>query len=188
MTTWEIDESRQITLAEYESLVEPDEWISEVSRGWLVREPRPNVYHSLVAGNVFRQLNAFVEEHALGLVLMESGFKLSDVPLTIRGPDVAFIRQERLPSPLPRRGFPVLVPDLAIEVVSPSNTVAKLQRKILDFFEGGVVQVWIIDPFSELATVYRSLSDIAMVKSPNAIIAGDLLPGFQLELAALFQG
>lgn len=183
----EFEGSRQVTLAEYESLVEPDEWISEVSKGWLVREPRPSPYHSIVAGNIYERLNAFVRQHGLGRVFMEGGFKLSEVPLTIRGPDVAFVRRENLPTPMPRRGFWAPGPDLAIEVLSPSNTVSEMQTKVLEYFEGGASQVWVIDPLAELATVYRSLSDIAMIKSPNSIIPGDLLPGFELPLASLFE-
>ena len=185
--TAETHAPRQITLEEYEALIEPDEWISEVSKGWLVREPRPNAYHGLVVSNIHWQLKNFLQYQNLGRVILEAGYRLSDVPLIIRGPDLSFIRHDRMPTPMQQKGLWPMAPDLAIEVLSPSNTALDMQLKVLEYFDTGVGQVWIIDPFNRLATVYRSLTEIEIIRSPNSVIAGPLLPGFELQLGPLFE-
>ena len=179
--------SRPITLEEYEFLIEPDEVCSEVSGGRLIRAPRAGAYHTIVTTNIYDRLNAFVRRHGLGRVTMEGGYRLAEHPLTIRGPDVGFISREKLPTPVPRRGPWPFGPDLAIEVLSPAHTASDLQTKVLEYFDAGAAQVWVIDPLSEVATIYHSLKDIEIVRTPATIGGGELLPGFELELQSIFE-
>lgn len=113
------------TLDEYERLVEPDEFRSELSRGQLVREPRPGGLHSYIVMELAVLLHDFARKYDLGMVVPEGGFRLSIEPPTVRGPDIGFIMKERLPSSVPAGWWP-LAPDLAIEVVAPSGTLSPI--------------------------------------------------------------
>ncbi len=114
---------------------------------------------------------------------------LEILPDQIREPDVCFISWSRFPpGELPREPIPELVPDLAIEVLSESNRPGEMERKRQDYFQAGVRLVWYIDPPTRSATVYTSADDQG---TPHAetepLSGGDVLPGFTLSLAEIFQ-
>ena len=171
----------RLTAEQYERLNEDGRYISELSRGLLVREPRPGALHARVTFELGVLLREFVREHDLGTIEVEAGFKLSDSPLTIRGPDIAFIRKDRLPAELPLSWWP-FAPDLAIEVVSPAKTLSELHEKIFEFFEAETREVWVVESRTRSVTVYRSLSDIAVIREPQMLEGGELLPGLRLPL------
>ena len=173
----------KLTAEQYEQLIENDHYISEMSRGMLVHEPRPGALHSRIAGNLLLLLQPFVRELDLGKIEVEAGFRLSAEPLTIRGPDVAFIRKDRLPSRIPVSWWP-FAPDLAIEITSPKKSAAYLHDKIADYFDAGTREVWVVEPRKRTVTIYRSLSEISIVRALDVIEGGDLLPGLTLALDA----
>jgi Uma2 family endonuclease len=170
-----------LTAEQYERLDEDGRYRSEMSRGLLVREPRPGALHARITAALYTELHRFVVEHDLGSVEIEAGFRLWQEPLTVRGPDVAFISRERLPSEIPVSWWP-FAPDLAIEVVSPGKTLSELHEKIFEYFEAHTRQVWVVEPRTRSVTVYRSLSDISIVREPDMLNGGDLLPGLMLKL------
>lgn len=170
-----------LTAEQYERLDEDGRYRSELSRGRLVREPRPGALHARIAADLYSELQQYVETHGLGSVEIEAGFRLKAHPLTVRGPDVAFISRDRLPAEIPVSWWP-FAPDLAIEIVSTSKTLAALNEKIFEYFESGTREVWVVEPRTRSVTVYRSLSNIALVREPEVIDGGDLLPGLQLRL------
>jgi Uma2 family endonuclease len=179
------DGDHLLTLKQYEQLPEDDRYQEELVRGRLVREPKPATLHSLVQLRVGRLVDEFVERHGLGLTFVEAGFILSDDPPTVRAPDVSFVARDRAYGyPSDRLGR--TPPDLAVEIVSPSNRASALQEKVLDYFDAHVRLVWVIDPSSRTVTVYRSPSDIRVLRDAEELDGGDVLPGFRLPLAALF--
>jgi Uma2 family endonuclease len=105
-----------------------DGWRRDLVRGQVVREPPAGFQHGRVAAQIAAILDAFVREHGLGVVVgAETGFILYDEPPTVRAPDLAFVAEGRLASePV---GFAPLAPDLAVEIVSPSNTSSEIQRE-----------------------------------------------------------
>ncbi len=172
---------KALTAEQYERLTEDGQYRSELSRGLLIREPRPGALHARIAADLYSELQQFVQEHGLGSIEIEAGFRLSAEPLTVRGPDVAFISKDRLPAEIPVSWWP-FAPDLAIEVVSPGKTLSELHEKIFEYFEAGTRQVWVVEPRTRSVTVYRSLSDISIVREPDVLDGGDLLPGLMLKL------
>lgn len=172
---------RSYTLEEYERLEEPDEFRSELSRGRLVREPRPGALHSHIVMELGVLLREFVRALSLGTIVVEGGFRLSEDPPIVRGPDIGFIAQERLPTSVPASWWP-LAPDLAIEIVSPAGTLSKLQLKIFEYFDAGTRAVWVVDVRTRSVTVYNSLTDIAIVRAPALLTGGALMPGLELSL------
>ena len=179
-----VRDGQRLSLTQYEQLREDDAYRSELSRGRLVREPRPGALHGRIEGNLFAELRAYVLARDLGSVEIDCGFRLSlDLP-TVRGPDVAFIAREKLPAELPG-GFWPFAPDLAIEVVSPSNSLSELQEKVLEYFEAGSRMVWVVDPQSRTAMVYHSPREITLLRDSD-LLEGDLVvPGFSIQLRAI---
>ncbi|MGH7482128.1 MAG: Uma2 family endonuclease, partial [Longimicrobiales bacterium] len=116
----------------------------------------------------------------------ETGFVLRQDPPTVRAPDAAFVATARIPPPAGQLGFAALAPDLVVEIVSPSNWASELQARVLDYLEAGTRLVWVIDPASRTATVYRSRTDIEILSDDAALDGADVLPGLRLPLVELF--
>lgn len=104
----------------------------------------------------------------------------------VRVPDVAFVSSARVPPEGLTDRFWELAPDLALEVVSPSNTVSAMQRKALEYLDAGTRLVWVVDPAERTVTVHRSRDDIRIVSGAEALDGEDVLPGFRLPLGKLF--
>jgi Uma2 family endonuclease len=154
-----------------------DGTLVEKTMGW---------YESLLAGLIVTALNNFLKEKPLGKALTSDG-TLEILPNMVRIPDACFIGWERFAKRgVPREPIPPLVPDLAVEVLSKSNTADEMQRKLRDYFEAGVRLVWYVDPESRLARLYTSVDDVTVVAPNEHLDGGDVLPGFRLQLAALF--
>lgn len=178
------DDSERLTIEEYADLQEPDAVRSELVRGRLVREPRPGSRHGDVLGRLARILGSHVEEHGLGRVLVDVGVVLSRNPPTVRGPDLLFLAAPRVPEPLPA-GFLEVPPDLAVEVLSPSNRATEVRQKVDEYLRAGVRLVWLLDPESRTATVYRSRDDIRMLEAGDVLDGGEVVPGFRVALGEL---
>jgi Uma2 family endonuclease len=173
-----------LTIEAFERL--PDDGCRmDLVRGQVVREPLAGFQHGRIAGRIIRILGNFVEERGLGIVVgSETGFILVDEPPTVRAPDVAFVAAGRLlDEPL---GFAPFAPDLAVEIVSPSNTIAEIQAKVLDYLAAGTRMVWIVEPRLRSVTLYRSREDIRLLTGDAEIDGADVLPGLRLALSALF--
>lgn len=135
-----------LTLEQFEQLPEEDEFLLELVRGRVVREPRPGGRHGWITSELFWRIASFVRERELGWTLVETGFVLADDPPTVRGPDVAFLARENLPVDGAPVGMWRRPPDLAVEVVSPTNTAADVQEKVLEYLAAGTRLVWVVDP------------------------------------------
>ena len=104
----------------------------------------------------------------------------------LRSPDVFYVRNETLPNGESPEGFGELVPDLAVEVLSPSDSLTQLGRKIGEFLQCGVPIVWLADPARKTVTMYRSLSEIRQFASEDIITAEPVLPGFSCPVSRFF--
>jgi Uma2 family endonuclease len=176
---------RSLSLEEFQRLPEEEDRI-ELVRGRLVREPRPGARHGWLTGRLVGELEPFVRERGLGLVVTETGFLLSDDPPTVRGPDAAFIAAENLPPQGIPDGFWTVAPQLAIEVVSPSNAASEIRQKVLEYLAAGTRLVWVVDPATRSVTAYRSRDEIRLLTVADELDGADVLPGFRLGLSELF--
>jgi Uma2 family endonuclease len=174
-----------LTLAEFEALPEEDGYRLELSRGRLVREPPPGARHGWLVGKLFHALDAHAREHALGVVLNQSGFLLSVDPPTVRDPDLAFLTAASIPREI-QPGFWRLSPDLAVEVLSPSNSAIEIHEKILDYLVAGTRLVWVVDPHNETVVVHGPDRGSRTLARGDVLSSDDVLPGFRLPLAELF--
>lgn len=175
-----------LTLPEYEALPQDDRYFEEVSRGRLVREPRPGQQHGRTVAIIVHAIMKYVDEHpGCGVVYTESGFVLDEHPLVLRGPDVAFVRATRVPTERPRSFFHG-PPDLAIEVVSPGNTIAALQEKVGEFLDAGALVVWVVDPEARSVVVHEPGRNPRVLHEDEQLEGGTLLPGLRWDIHALF--
>jgi Uma2 family endonuclease len=141
---------------------------------------------SLIAAEVIFLIKLFLRDCDLGIVLGEAG-TLRVLPRQVRVPDVCFISWEHFPNrELPSEPIPALAPDLAIEVLSAGNTAAEMQRKLQDYFTAGVKLVWYIDPQTRSAKSYTAEDQFVAADENGSLTGGDVLPGFELQLKALF--
>lgn len=158
-----------------------DGWRYELVRGELRKMSPTGVDHGHVAAEVLLSLGAHVKQHGLGRAYAaETGFRISREPDTVRAPDVAFVRSERV---IRSRKFMEGPPDVAIEVTSPSDTYSEIEEKTRDWLRAGVRAVIIIDPETRTARVHRATGAIAVA---DVIEIDDVIPGWRLPLAPLF--
>jgi Uma2 family endonuclease len=150
-----------------------------------VRVSPAGLQHGNINLRIAVRLMAFVETHQLGQVFDSStGFRMPGGNL--RAPDVAFVAKHRLPVGKLPRSPGQMAPDLVIEVLSPDASPREVLDKVGEYLSAGAPLVWVIDPKTETAAAYRSLTDVARVPKNGILDGEDVLPGFRLPLAELF--
>jgi Uma2 family endonuclease len=163
----------------------PDRGRCELIRGEVIKMPPSGSEHGWIALNFAGPLRAWARRSGLGRVFgAETGFIIERGPDTVRAPDAAYVRNERLPSPLPKEFFPGS-PDLAVEVRSPRDRKAEILAKVQSWLEAGTVEVWLADPATSTVTIYRDGADVRVLTAGQSI-ESDLLPGFSLPLGEVF--
>lgn len=158
----------------------------ELVRGEIIEMAPTGGLHGLVTMELGRLIANYVCQHSLGVVAgAETGFILTADPYTVRAPDIAFIARDRVPKPIPPRYFS-LAPDLAVEVVSPSDVAQDVRRKVIDFLQAGTRLVWVVYPETQMVDVYQPGQDVRVVDAQGTLQGEDVLPGFELPLRELF--
>ena len=159
----------------------------ELVRGELKRMSPAGDEHGEVGMELAIPLGAHVKKNRLGkLYLAETGFLIQTNPDTVRAPDIAFVRMERIKE-IPRaKGYRVGAPDLVVEVNSPNDTVGKVEEKVADWLDAGARLVWVVSPKLKTVTVYRSLTDIITLTEKDTLDGGDVVPGFKIPVAEIF--
>jgi Uma2 family endonuclease len=143
--------------------------------------------HGRVAIRIGSRLNTYVEQEDLGEVFAaETGFLLERNPDKVRAPDGAFVAKGRLPPGDLPVGFLDIVPDLVVEVVSPSDTASYIQAKVEDWLRAGVSLAWVFYPDTRSVAVYRSLDEASVLSAGDHLQGDPVLPGFSCLVKDLF--
>jgi len=159
----------------------------ELIKGELQRMSPTGDEHGRVTMELAAALYQYVKRNNLGRVYAaETGFQLESDPDTVRAPDVAFVRQERIQEAGIMEGYRSGAPDLAVEVLSPGNTKREMAEKVKDYFAAGARLVWIVNPKPKTVTVYRSLTDIDVLTEKDTLDGGEVVPDFQIAVAEIF--
>ena len=162
----------------------------ELVDGEVVETAPTGGVHGLAIVRVSSRLAVHVDEHGGGLVVAgDVGFVLALPwdPERVRAPDVAFIGTGRLPDGRLPPGFIRGAPDLAVEVLSPSDNPLDVQQKVQDWLAAGARLVWVIAPQARSATVYRPDGSARLVRERETLDGEDVLPGLHIPLEALFR-
>ncbi len=160
----------------------------ELKRGELLMMTPAGALHGDVAMSLGALLRLYAQNHQLGKVLAaETGFKIHSAPDTVRAPDVAFVRKERVPAEGLPRGYWELAPDLVVEVVSPNDSATEIQNKVEEWLSAGVRRVWVVYPDTQTILVHRALKEPILVLKPGDTLDGeDILPGFSCAVSEIF--
>ena len=162
----------------------------ELVDGEVVELSPVNDEHSGIASNIDTAFNNYSRRHGFGQAGVEAGYVVLSGPDTVRGPDVSF----RLVPRNRRRqnaGFLSGAPDIAVEVVSPSNTASEMERKVREYLTAGSQRVWVVHSATPAAPrqvlIHRSDGTILTYTNDDVITDEELLPGFSLPLAEIFE-
>jgi Uma2 family endonuclease len=188
-TLLEADLETQVELPEP---METDEALYELVNGQRVEMPPMSVRAIMVASKLVAKLNAFVKEGDVGEVFPEMLFR---IPLPQdasreRRPDIAVVSYQNWPVESPQdpdANAWEVIPDLAVEVISPSEKAEEQRDKVLEYFRVGVRLVWVVYPKLRLIDVFESPTRVQILTEADTLRGDPVLPGFELTLASLFE-
>ena len=159
----------------------------ELVEGELIPMTPAGARHSAIAVRVARLLDEYAEAHDLGVCgTAEPGFILRRDPDIVRAPDVSFVAKARIPATGIPTGYWPFAPDLAVEVVSPSDRLSEVHTKLADYFSAGTRLVWVVEPETRVVYAYRSMHDVQVLGDDAELDGGDVLPGFRCAVRRLF--
>ena len=157
--------------------------------GELFWDMPPGYTHGRLAGHIFRYLLNYAEEHDLGEGTVETAYYPADDRQTLLAPDVAFIRKDQAPADTHDKFVPRM-PDLAVEISSPGNTLAELRRKAAVYLANGTEIVWLVQSERACVEIWRAGSDgtptSEIVARDGSLTGEPVLPGFTLDLQRIF--
>jgi Uma2 family endonuclease len=177
--------TKPITVEEFESMPLEGRW--ELIDGELVELSPSAEEPSNISANIVVLVGQHVRARRLGRVYTaEGGFVLFPDRATVRAPDVAFVRADRVPHGEARKHFSRLAPDLVVEVLSPSDRPSEVVAKIEMYQEAGVPLIWLVDPDQRTVTVIATGKMTEILKADDTLEGGDVLPGFRVPVAEIF--
>ena len=159
----------------------------EVVDGVVVELPPMSIYSALIASRLYRAISLGIAGRKIGFAVAEALLILDEIRSLKRRPDVAFVSNERASQqPVPDEGDWTVVPDLAVEVISPNDIYKDVVQKVEEYFRYGVRQVWVVLPSPGRVDVYRSPEDISVFHAEGTLDASDLIPGLTIPLKDIF--
>lgn len=163
------------------------EGLYEIVDGQVVEKKPMGAYETLVGSLLHAGLSHFARTQQQGRAVSEMLFNF-DPGLPQRRPDVAYISYTRWPRTrrVPSTQAWAVVPDLAVEVISPSNTFGEVLDKVHEYFQAGVQAVWVVAPLHQQMYVYQSPTQLQVLTSQDTLTGAPVLPEFRLTLAELF--
>lgn len=159
----------------------------ELIEGELTTMPPTNSEHGVRTFRVTLRLGVFIEKHALGEAFgAETGFIIARNPDTVRAPDFAFVCKARIPTGgIPNKFFPG-APDLAVEILSPSDSGGDVLEKIEEWLEAGTRLVWVVNPEKKTVTIHAPKRAVTKLRVGDTLDGEDVLPGLRLAVAEIF--
>ena len=162
-----------------------DDMRYELVRGVLVVSEPPGFTHGDLAVQISGLLNAYARPRKLGKVVGEVGYVLERGPDTVRGPDVSFVRRERVPIGPAADKFVEGAPDLAVEIRSPGDRPGEIADKVAGYFRSGAGLVWGVDPRRRVVMVHTPDGHTRLLRDGDTVNGGDVLPGFTAPVSEL---
>jgi Uma2 family endonuclease len=172
-----------LTAEQFDALPEEEGRKWELLDGELIEVSSATPKHNRILGRLFRMLDTFVETHKLGVVLLETDLAVR--ANTRLRPDFGFFSAETWLTVDIEKVPVVQTPDVAVEILSPSETATTINRKVEAYLKWGVQEVWLIDP--EIRTLFVHTLVGAQRLSEGAFLTSSLVPGWQLQISELFE-
>jgi Uma2 family endonuclease len=177
-----------LTVEEFLTLPDSDDKL-ELVRGELRVTPPPGAPHSVAGMNLILPLAIHVRERGLGFVFGDAtGYVLTTLPRTVRLPDASFVRADRLPSEGVGPGVFRFAPDLAIEVLSPSDSASTIEERLDDYATAGTTVVIVADPKRRSVMVVPTDGPVRHLHEGDTLEVGEVLPGFSMPVVDIFAG
>lgn len=162
---------------------------AELVRGELRVTPPAGGPHGTAASNLVFMLTTHVRQNGLGRVFGDGvGYELIRLPRTVRVPDASFVRADRLPAEGIGPGLQKLAPDLAIEVLSPSETASELEEKLDDYLVSGTALIWVVDPARRTVMTIPADAPVRWLREGDMLDGGAVVPGFACPVSDIFEG
>ncbi len=178
--------AKPVTAEELLTLPE-DGFRYELIRGELQQMAPAGHHHGKIAVNLTTPLDQHVRANNLGTVYAaETGFLLASDPDTVRAPDVAFVRRERVEAVADVEGYWPGAPDLAVEVISPGDTYAHVEDKVMEWLDAGTRMVVTVNPRRHSVTVWHARDDGVVLTEEDVLEGGDVVPGWSVPVRTLF--
>jgi len=174
-----------VTAAEFERIAARDDYRYELVAGRVIRMSLPGWQHGVIVGRLLGMLVTYLRGRNAGEAVGEVGFTLRTNPDTVRGPDIAFVRQERVPHGTLRTFWPG-APDMAIEVRSPGDTLRETDVKIAEYLSVGVSAVVVVDPDASSVSVHRPGTPRSISGRGEELDLSDVIPGFRCTVDDIF--
>jgi Uma2 family endonuclease len=175
----------QMTAEEF-FMLSSSEGKQELVRGEVIEMAPAGGEHGGMQVEFVLRLAPHARQHKQGYVVTEVGFCLACRPDTVRAPDVAFIAAARYPDGRLPRAFIPGAPDLAVDVVSPGDTLTEVQQKVEEYLDAGTRLVWVANPVTQTITVHHPDRTSRTLRSDDVLSGEDVMPGFELRVADLF--
>jgi Uma2 family endonuclease len=161
----------------------------ELVRGELRVTPPPGAPHGTAAINLVLMLANHVKANGLGRVFGDSfGYILTQLPRTVRVPDLSFVRADRLPPEGVGPGLLRFAPDLAVEVLSPSESASELEEKLADYTVAGTRLIWVVDPARRTVMILNAAQPVRWLHENDILNGDEVVPGFSCKVAEIFEG
>ena len=179
------DRSGLVTAEEF-ARIPDDDHRYELVEGRIIRMSPPGSLHAVLATRIASLLHQHAESNRLGEVFTPGGFHLARDPDTVREPDVAFVRADRIPPEGLPDGFWPGPPDLAVEIRSPGDRPSEILAKVAEYLARGVRLAWVVDPKQRTVTVYGPHASPATLTVDDVLDGGEVLSGFRCGVRRLF--
>ncbi|MEX2236103.1 MAG: Uma2 family endonuclease [Dehalococcoidia bacterium] len=178
--------SKKLLTAEDLQTMPDDGQRYELVKGELRAMPPAFGNHGRVAGRITRLINAFDPEGRLGeAFLADTGFKVETQPDSVRAPDIAYVIAGRADE-ADESAYPAMAPDLAVEVLSASNSASEMAEKVEQFLAAGCRLVWLVNRIRRTVTVWVPGETARVLHEDDEIDGGDVIPGFRCRVADFF--
>lgn len=163
-------------------MLDPDK-LYEIVDGQPEEKTIPGARHGGICGRLVIELGIYLKARPRGTLYVETSFQIG---ANERIPDLAFLAASRMPPAGEPESKWSIPPDLAVEIVSPSDLYEKVYDKALEYLSAGVIQVWLVSPAHRMVTVYRSVTQVTVFADDDVLVSDDLFPGFHCPLGAIF--